>query len=356
MSERYFTSSDGALLLDGERIQPHQARTPEENHPLRMFARFMANDTDTHGSVHEFAPGSPLAQLNQGTLRSVEYAGRRIELPDIESQKKQAYAVFDDARLSAEQARALLRLKAGLDRRFLTFGAQFNLLTLMLPAQTLAPWQRSDPANPVPLRILAYTYPRFREAADLGDPTRENLRAMIRLNLLTVCFEARRQRRPLPFLVNPPGAFLRGLAEDEKNRVAQQLSDVVEDLRSDVALRSAVGDAVSEWILLIPSFWKLRRPPDPDLHLVQADIQVIAEELWRRRGVECPIPMMGDPAGAIGNGALGNFANSAVDEFLFRLCGGTQGLVGSVRYHPDLRVLPVSEVVQAIGRTDDDPS
>jgi hypothetical protein len=69
-------------------------------------------------------------------------------------------------------------------------------------------------------------------------------------------------------------------------------------------------------------------------------------ELWKAHGVLCPIPMMGDPLGAVGNRALGNHSNKALDEYLFRACGGIHGLVGSIRYNPDMSVFPLSRILE----------
>lgn len=196
------------------------------------------------------------------------------------------------------------------------------------------------------LRIINFTYPHFAHFGHaLNGSLQSNVRSMIRLNVLATCREALRQGKPLPFIVNPPGAFIRSLAPEQVRCVAEMISESLADIWNETGLRPVMDALISEWILLKPDFWPPLSGRLPTIHRVSADFLHIAESLWLTHGAACPVPMMGEPLGAIGNGALGEHANHAVDEFLFRACGGIHGLTGSLRYNPDMPVLPLSRVI-----------
>lgn len=73
------------------------------------------------------------------------------------------------------------------------------------------------------------------------------------------------------------------------------------------------------------------------------------EELWESSGILCSTPMMGAPKRVIGNAALGDHAGRALDEFLFRTCGGIHGLVGSLHYNLDICVFSLNQIVTEMG-------
>jgi len=348
MKEPYFSSTEGKLMLDGTPISGLFSRSPERNAELRRFARFMVNGPHDHGSIYQFAPESPLELWNQGRIRSIEYEGIQIPLPDIDSLKKEAYVVYDDSSLQYDQVVDILKVKAGLSGSFLDYQMKCNLVTMMLPSSIFhfAGRNSVNTVETTNLKILNYTYLNFNHFSDSSNHSiRQNVKAMIRLNLLTVCYEALRQKKFLPFIVNPPGAFIRSLSSEQQKSVSAIISDSVHELLHDTKIHGIVGGAISEWILLNADFWRLSAVTPHTVHFVHADVCHIAAELWKKRGVLCPIPMMGHPLGAIGNGALGNHAERALDEFLFRACGGIHGIVGSLRYNPDICILPLSQVV-----------
>lgn len=354
MATPYFLSDGGNLLLDGTPIIGMFFRSPERNAELRKFSRFMANATYNYGSIHQFALESPLELLNQKRIQSVVYEGMQISLPDIDSLKKEAYVVYDDSLLEHEQVVDILKVKAGLSHNFLDYQIKFNLVTMMLPSYIFSLSSRNSvhAVDMTKLKIFNYTYLNFNHfSRSLNDSIGQNVKSMIRLNLLTVCYETLRQKKPLPFIINPPGAFIRRLSSEQKQAVAQIISDSVYEIWGDTQIHGIVEGAISEWILLNPDFWRLETIIPHNIHFVQADVCHIAEELWKKRGILSPIPMMGAAIGAIGNAALGNHAERALDEFLFRACGGIHGLVGSLRYNPDICILPLSQIIAEMGRS-----
>jgi len=348
MKKPYFSSTDDTLALDGTPISANHRRSQERNAELRKFARFMANGPHRRGSIHQFEDDSPLGLLNQGKIRSVIYEGAKIPLHDVESLKKESYVVYDDTALDSDQVVDILKVKAGLSHRFLHDLMKLNLVTMMLPSYI---FDRDDDGavHMAKTKIINYTYLNFNNFShSLDDSMRQNVTSMIRLNLLTVCYESLQQKKRLPFLINPPGAFIRSLNDKQKEVVAQILSDSVSEVGNDGEIQGIIENGISEWILLNPDFWGPRPVIPHKVHYVKADVCQIALELWKRHGALCPIPMMGAPTGAIGNGALGNHAEKALDEFLFRACGGIHGLAGSVRYNPEIKILPLSQIVNLL--------
>ena len=348
----YFSSHNGELFLDGKLINTVTTRTYEKNDELRKFARNMANSPSYSGFIYEFARESPLEKLNQGSIKSVEYNGQEIQLPDISKLKKDAFVVYDDVHLLPDEVEQILRLKAGFSNRSIDYDMPSNLLTMILPSFN---FDFSIPNNPDALdqanmKIFTYTNLNFRHFKNhLDDDVQENMNSMIRLNLLALCYEAGRQKKPLPFIVNPPGAFIRHLAPHQKQEVAQIILNAASGIWRDKHLQKITQGRISEWILLNHTFWPTDSIMPQKAHLVRADVCHIAEELWKKCGVLCPVPMMGEPLGAIGNAALGNHANKALDEFLFRVCGGIHGLVGSLRYNHDLSIFPLSRIIKEMG-------
>ncbi|MDD3473827.1 MAG: hypothetical protein PHS86_13680 [Syntrophaceae bacterium] len=345
MKEPYFSSIDGTLVLDEIPINAIHRRSRERNAELRKFARFMANGSHSRGSIHQFEDDGPLGLLNQGKIRSVIYEGAEIPLPDIESLKKESYVVYDDTALDSDQVVDILNVKASLSHRFLHYLMKLNLVTMMLPSYI---FDRDDDGavHMEKIKIINYTYLNFNNFShSLDDSMRQNVTSMIRLNLLTVCYESLQQKKRLPFLINPPGAFIRSLNDKQKEAAAQIISDSVSEVGNDRQIQGIVENGISEWILLNPDFW-VSRPVIPHMaHCVKADVCQIALELWKKHGALCPVPMMGAPTGAIGNGALGNHAEKALDEFLFRACGGIHGLAGNLRYNPDIKIRPLSQIM-----------
>ena len=348
MSGPYFVADQERLFLDGSPIEDRISRSQACNDALRQFARFMVNGPEERGSIHQFASGSPLMQLNNGDLQTLDHEGVTYRLPDINLLKREACAIYDDALVDHSQAREILRVKAGLQHRPPDKPLAGNLVTLMLPSRLcLLPADHGvKPAGMMEIRIVNFTYPHFAHFSHtLKSSLQANVRSMIRLNVLATCREAHRQGKPLPFIVNPPGAFVRSLTPAQVRSVAEMISESLADIWSETGLRPVLDALISEWILLKPDFWPPLSGRLPPLHRVNADILHIAESLWLRHGAACPVPMMGEPLGAVGNGALGEHANHAVDEFLFRACGGIHGLTGSLRYNPDMTILPLSRVI-----------
>jgi hypothetical protein len=345
MKEPYFSSTDETLVLDGIPINAMHRRSRERNAELRKFARFMTNGSYNHGSIHQFADDSPLELLNQGRIQSVIYEGTEISLPDIDSLKKESYVVYDDSALDSDQVVDILQVRAGLSHRFLHNRMKLNLVTMMLPSY-LFDRDNDGAVHMAKIKIINYTYLNFNNFShSLDDSMRQNVASMIRLNLLTVCYESLRQKKRLPFLINPPGAFIRSLNDKQKAVVAQIISDSVSEVGNDKQIQGIVENGISEWILLNPDFWVSRPVIPHKVHYVKADVCQIALKLWKKNGALCPVPMMGAPTGAIGNGALGNHAEKALDEFLFRASGGIHGLVGSLCYNPEIKILPLSQIV-----------
>lgn len=346
MTKPYFKSGDAELKLDGAPINGDFSRPLEMTEALRAFARFMVNGEFHYGSVHEFAERSPMGELNHGKSQHILYKGKMLQFPDIKRLKREAYVVYDDSALEPNDVQKILKVKAGLSRDFLNFPMKFNLLTMMLPSYKfdLSNSNNSDPIAGTEIRIFTYTYLNFSHYP-LDHAMEQNVKSMIRLNLLTVCYEASRQKRPLPFIVNPPGAFIRHLPPEKKAKVVQIISDAVSNLWHEQQIQAIVNKWISEWILLQPDFWALGKAVPENVHLAWADVGSIAEELWKIEQALCPVPMMGDPLGPIGNGALGNHANKALDEYLFRACGAIHGLIGSIRYNPDISIFPLRRIV-----------
>jgi len=345
MKEPYFSSTDETLVLDSISISAMHRRSPERNAELRKFARFMANGPGSHGSIHQFAGDSPLELLNQGKMQSIVFEGAETPLPDLDSLKKESYVVYDDSALDYDHVVDILRVKAGLSHCFLHNRMKLNLVTMMLSSY-IYHIENDGAVHMTKIKIINYTYLNFNNYShSLDDSMRQNVKSMIRLNLLTVCYESQRQKKRLPFLINPPGAFIRNLSDKQKGVVVQIISDSVSEVGSDRQIQGIIENGISEWILLNPDFWDPRLVIPHSVHFVKADVCQIALELWKKHGALCPLPMMGAPMGAIGNGALGDHAERALDEFLFRACGGIHGLVGSLRYNPEIKILPLSKIV-----------
>jgi hypothetical protein len=349
MASPYFSSDNTELRLDNAPIRGNFRRPPKVTEELRAFARFMANGKFRYGSIYKFGDGSPLEDLSQGKLDKVVYGNRTAQLPDINRFKKEAYIVYDDSALELERVHDILKIKAGLSDPYIEDSMKVNLVTMMLPSYKfdLFNWTTTGSIEGTEIRIFAYTYPHFSHYP-LDKTMEQNVKSMVRLNMLTVCYEALRQEKPLPFIVNPPGAFVSRLNYSEKEKVAQMISHAVSDILNDEQLQEITNKFISDWVLLSPHppFWSSTSRTPGNVHLVWADVCDIAVELWKAHGVLCPIPMMGDPLGSVGNRALGNHSNKALDEYLFRTCGGIHGLVGSIRYNPDMSVFPLSRILE----------
>lgn len=351
MASPYFSSDNRELRLDNAAICGNFKKSPEMTEELRAFARFMVNGKSRYGSIYKFDDGSPLEELNQGKKDQVVSGNRAVQLPDINRFKKEAYIVYDDSALEPEQVHDILEIKAGLSDVYIEDSMKVNLVTMMLPSFKFDLFNGSDTGyiEGTEVRIFAYTYPHFSHYR-LDQVMEQNVKSMIRLNMLTVCYEALRQKKPLPYIVNPPGAFVKPLNDIQKEKVARMISEAMSDIWNDEQLQGITNKRISEWILLRPHppFWSSISRTPGNVHLVWADVCDIALELWKASGVLCPIPMMGDPLGAVGNRALGNHSNKALDEYLFRACGGVHGLVGSIRYNPDIPIFPLSWIVREL--------
>lgn len=351
MARPYFSSDNTELRLDNAPIRGNFKKPPKVTEELRAFARFMVNGKSRYGSIHKFDDGSPLEELNQGKIDKVVYENRTAQLPDINRSKKEAYIVYDDSALELEQVHDILEIKADLSDPYIEDSMKVNLVTMMLPSYKFDLFNGSDTGfiEGTEIRIFAYTYPHFSHYP-LDQAMEQNVKSMIRLNMLTVCYEALRQKKPLPFIVNPPGAFVSHFNYDQKEKVAKMISEAMSDIWNDEQLQQITNKRISEWILLRPHppFWLSTPRTSVNAHLVWADVCDIAVELWKAHEVLCPIPMMGDPLGSVGNRALGNHSNRALDEYLFRACGGIHGLVGSIRYNPDISIFPLSRIVREL--------
>ena len=333
-------SNNETLFIGAGAVKGFAPRSQEDNARLRGYLRSRVNGARAHGELASPQPDSPLVQ---------EFARGQYE------EFCQNARVYYDPALGEAAAKDVMSCKAGTPVVGGLNKDNANLVTFTLPTM-LHKWvDGRDMHRPVPAVMLNFTYQKFNDSSgeywtrpgcsgDLTKDAKENLEKMIKLNLLAVAKEGERQGKPVPFILNYPGAYIRDLSPESEAVVKREIATAFAKVLENKEVQGAIAGHVSDFIviggrgicgdrnnsnLMEQSAGSASKP----IHFVNAEMVDIAKRIWEVNKVACPLPMMGEPLGAIGNGGVGNRAESAVDEFFARACGGVHCLVGNGRYN-----------------------
>jgi len=278
--------------------------------------------------------------------------------------------VYFSHSLKTEQKKAILSGKTELDKNsnIHDFG---HLSTFMVDSQIYVDSKNNILNEPLPIKVLGFCYPDFRcvygrggvfwkqkkpvgkhgdevIAISLSDKGQDKINyylnckdvenqvnEVLRINLLAVIEEAKKQSQPIPFILNIPNAFLAGLPTKTKYGLRKIIAEQLIILKRQYYQQ--VKEHISEFIVVGGQAWdadkkdadqsiveifKDQEYPHALTHVVDADMFSIAKALFKK-GVKCPLPMMANPSHPIGCQYVDvNFTLSAFDEMLGRATGG----------------------------------
>ena len=282
---------------------------------------------------------SPLKSINRNQAAELTLGPTaKVTGADIEAWKQQTKVFYSEKIGDDTYVRKLLEKKARLNDRgpaLLEAELRGPLLTFTTPARDYTGFD---------FEALGFTYPKFNSKTPLSREERQkNLKQVLRINIFAVCASAEAQDAKLPFILNRPADFLRELTDSQKEEVKDDIKYAFNECLKDPSLAAEVNKYISEFIMVGGDFWNKSRAEKVDfdskvtapIHQADADIMDIARILHQRTGLRCPVPIMGNPQGVIGNGAL-TIESPAFDEMLARRTGGTIGLTASINHNEGL--------------------
>lgn len=240
-----------------------------------------------------------------------------------------------------------------------------HLSTFMVDSQIYIDSKNNILEQPMPVKVLGFCYPDFRINGGNGvfwrdtqpstaylpihssnqdgskkyyyldlEQIKKHINEVLRINLLAVVEEARKQSKPIPFILNIPNAFLAGLPSETKHRLKIIIAEELNILKRQYYQQ--VDEHISEFIVVGGRAWDSDQGSNRSVveifqdqdyrntttHVVNADMFSIAKALYQK-GITCPLPMMANPTHPIGCQYVDvNFSLSAFDEMLARATGG----------------------------------
>lgn len=240
-----------------------------------------------------------------------------------------------------------------------------HLSTFMVDSQIYIDSKNNILEQPMPIKVLGFCYPDFRcgkgggvfwrdtqpSTAHLSiyfsnqdgskkyyyldlEQIKKHINEVLRINLLAVVEEARKQSKPIPFILNIPNAFLADLPPETKHQLKKIIAEELNILKRQYYQQ--VDEHISEFIVVGGKAWDSDKGsdrsvveifqdkdyPNTSTHVVNADMFSIAKALYQK-GIACPLPMMANPSHPIGCQYVDvNFKLSAFDEMLARATGG----------------------------------
>lgn len=187
--------------------------------------------------------------------------------------------------------------------------------------------------EPLPVVIYNFTYPRFSDKATyfdgnkLKDGVGEILEKMIALNIKAVN-DLGVDGKKRPFVLQPPHAFIARLnsAQKEvvKKAIAQAFINVVnsQDLDASNIDRFIINNSESWRVNEVGAMRSACQSKAGFLDFPKGRDLIEIAKIYHNKGVECPLPLMGDGDHKIGNGAFGSYAENALEEFFTRTTNG----------------------------------
>lgn len=240
-----------------------------------------------------------------------------------------------------------------------------HLSTFMAESQIYIDSKNNILEQPMPIKVLGFCYPDFRCSEEGGvfwrgtkpsadhlsmqilnqdglrkdyyldlKKIKKNIKEVLRINLLAVAEEAKKQNKPIPFILNIPNAFLAKLTPEIKHRLKIIIAEELNILKRQYYQQ--VDEHISEFIVVGGMAWDSDQGsnrsvveifqdkdyPNTTTHVVNADMFSIAKALCQK-GITCPLPMMANPSHPIGCQYVDvSFSLSAFDEMLARATGG----------------------------------
>ncbi len=176
--------------------------------------------------------------------------------------------------------------------------------------------------------LNSFCYPRFDSIKNKADSEaiEKKVTAQFTLALQNLQADIKPPKTEGLFMVVPPGAFVRGMLVPGKNLIARI---IVKSLQTAI---KTINDPRIK-IQFSGSQAKNNDHDDFGWGFVKSDIDAMGAsftnsellsqaQYCEANNIAFQVPMMGEPLGAIGNGASGSRANSATDEYLARATGG----------------------------------
>jgi hypothetical protein len=180
---------------------------------------------------------------------------------------------------------------------------------------------------PVPILALGFTYPEFKFTGKtkIVDAQVRQLENMLRVNMLAVYREAERIKKPLPFILNAPGAFVAGLEDAQIEIVKNLIFDKFYQIKARLSSEfQDFDDSISESVVIGPwtdtvkeAIGKMEKVNHYEIDLID-----FAVKFYKKHKDPLPLPMMLHPTRHVGNGAFSDGAGKAFDENLVRCCLG----------------------------------
>ncbi|MDA9231115.1 hypothetical protein N9O56_00900 [Rickettsiales bacterium] len=369
MSKNYFIASGSNLMMAAEakakaeteaKISQFLPRDKDTNDKLRAAARSAFGSERGQGTLGYIKngcnDGSPLDKLNKGTEVDDMFSGMTQD--KFNGLKQNVRLFYDSDRLKKKKwIQNILNAKVG---KSTAQGHNHNLFTFTAESRLFLGSNGLPKDSTTPFTALNFTYLKFNDVAkggakkhfsenNLKNYAKENTKRMIALNMKAVAHNSVEQglENGLPFILNPPGAFASRLSTCQQENLAQSITDsFIEAVNKvDVAKISEVivlkgGGRGKDGGFFTEAQLNIMKAACKEKALVMhggvdADMVSIAENFYKKTGKPCPIPIMGEPLGGVGNGALSNSCNKAVDEFLYRAALGLHGITASCTHNPN---------------------
>ncbi|GDX36839.1 hypothetical protein LBMAG18_13500 [Alphaproteobacteria bacterium] len=240
-----------------------------------------------------------------------------------------------------------------------------HLSTFMAESQIYIDSKNNILDEPMPIKVLGFCYPDFRCSKEGGvfwrdkqqsgdylsiyiqnqdgsrkdyyldlEKIKKDINEVLRINILAVVEEAKKQKKPIPFILNIPNAFLAGLPAKTKHQLKIIIAEELNILKRQYYQQ--VDEHISEFIVVGGSAWDSDKGNNKSVveifkdenyeyastHVVNADMISIASAL-HKKDIICPLPMMANPSDSIGCQYVDvGFSLSAFDEMLARATGG----------------------------------
>ena len=362
----------GSLILS-KSSEPVWDFRPDKAYVKRDFLESVfgvASGRGTRGDLAKIPAGSPIDMLSKSKTSSIKYGTATITGEEFAKWKDRT-AVFRSDLLSQRELERIERIRsrqvtdpAELAEGLRSCEEKASLAMAVSEARFLV----NNVGSPIDVVAVGFTYPRFNsgfsdgrggtfgqghscwnaDRSDLNDQTKQTLREMMRVYLVAVCDSATKQGKPVPFILNRPADFLRGLNDSQKRCVSRCIEQAFAECLQDPSIRVQAEENISEFIALDTNFWnngilEAAAMGVAPVHICNSDFMQIAGYCWREHKLKCPIPMMRNGGQAPGCSAFADFEykdksgtvrySTPVDEMFSRMTGGTCSATMSSLYN-----------------------